>query len=214
MGCVREKHWRHSFTLVAGFAARLGVRMGRVCDDGTVTLSFPVGNRTEDDTRGNALVFPTISVDPTHLSSDLTEVRLKFKQGFADLEETAKELLAPLPLTSLTPKWVARRVVGIGLGTGDLPIGCSNVGDMAPETNRPDGTDADYESGRLIEPGTNRRAIERIGGQLFVVSGRGGGKIFFSVNAYLPGRTNSQDALREDVSRTFDEFGVAAEIHS
>jgi len=204
----------NSFTLVAGFTARLGVRMGRVCDDGTVTLSFPVGNRTEDDTRGNALVLPTISVDPTHLSSDLTEVRLKFKQGFADLEETAKELLAPLPLTSLTPKWVARRVVGIGLGTGDVPIGCSNVGDMAPETNRPDGTDADYESGRLIEPGTNRRAIERIGGQLFVVSGRGGGKIFFSVNAYLPGRTNSQDALREDVSRTFDEFGVAAEIHS
>ncbi len=58
----------NSFTLVAGFAGRLGVRMGRVCDDGTVTLSFPVGDRTEDDTRGNALVFPTISVDPTHLS--------------------------------------------------------------------------------------------------------------------------------------------------
>jgi hypothetical protein len=203
----------NSFTLVAGFAGRLGVRMGRVCDDGTVTLSFPIGDRTEDDTRGNALVFPTISADPTRLSSDLEDVRLKFKQAFADLEETTRELLAPLPLTSLTPKWVARRAAGMGLGAVGLPIGCSNVGDLPPALNRPDGSDADYASGRLIEPGVTRRAIERMGGQLFVVSGRIHGKIFIAVNAYLAGRTNSQDALQEDMSRTFAEFGLAAEIH-
>jgi hypothetical protein len=203
----------NSFTLVAGFAGRLGVRMGRVCDDGTVTLSFPIGDRTEDETRGNALVFPTISADPTHMSSDLGDVRLKFKQAFADLEETTKELLAPLPLTSFTPKWVARRAAGMGLGADALPIGCSNLGDLPPALNRPDGTDADYASGRLIEPGITRRAIERMGGQLFVVSARIHGKIFIGINAYLPGCPNTQDTLREDVSRTLDEFGVAAEIH-
>jgi hypothetical protein len=203
----------NSFTLLAGFAGRLGVRMGRVCDDGTVTVSFPVSDRTENDTRGNAVVLPVVSVDPTHLSSDLGEVRLKFKQAFADLAETTEELLGPLPLTSITPKWVARRAAGMGLGAARLPIGCSNVGDMPPEVNRPDGTDADYASGRLIEPGISRRALERIGGQLFLVSGRVHGKIFIAVNAYLAGRTNSQDALREDVSRTFAELDVAAEIH-
>jgi hypothetical protein len=203
----------NSFTLLAGFAGRLGVRMGRVCDDGTVTLAFPVSDRADDDTRGNAVVFPTVSVYPAHLSSDLAEVRLKFKQAFADLAEITEELLAPLPLTPLAPKWVARRAAGMGLGAAGLPIGCSNVGDMPSEVLRPDGTDADYVSGRLIEPGISRRALERIGGQLFVVSGRGGGRIFITVNAYLAGRTNSQDALREDVSRTFDEFGLTAEIH-
>lgn len=203
----------NSFTLTAGFAGRLGVRMGRVCDDGTVTLSFPVSDRTEDDTRGNAVVFPTVSVDPTHLSSDLGEARLKFKQAFADLEEATQELLAPLPLTSLTPKWVARRAAGMGLGTAGLPIGCSNIGEMPAAVMRPDGSDADYVSGRLIEPGISKRAMERIGGQLFVASGRGGGKLFITVNAYLTGRTNSQVALREDVSHTFDEFGLAAEIY-
>jgi hypothetical protein len=203
----------NSFTLVAGFAGRLGVRMRRVCDDGTVTLSFPVSDRTEEDTRGNAVVFPTVSVDPTHLSSDLAEVRLKFKQAFADLAEITGELLGPLPLTSLAPKWVARRAAGMGLGAAGLPIGCSNVGDMPPAVIRPDSTDADYTSGRLIQPGISRRALERMGGQLFVVSGRGGGRIFIAVNAYLSGRANSQDALREDVSRTFDEFGLTAEIH-
>jgi hypothetical protein len=202
----------NSFTLLAGFAGRLGVRMGRVCDDGTVTLSFPVSDRTEGDTRGNAVVFPTVSIDPTRLSSDLGEVRLKFKQAFADLAEITEELLGPLPLTSLAPKWVARRAAGMGLGAADLPIGCSNVGDMPPEVIRPDGTDADYASGRLVEPGINKRALERMGGQLFVVSGRGAGKIWIAINAYLAGRTNSQDALREDVSRTFGEFGLTAEI--
>lgn len=204
----------NGFTLFAGFAGRLGVRMGRVCDDGTVTLSFPISDRTEDDTRGNAVVFPTVSVDPAQLSSDLGEVRLKFKQAFADLTEITEELLGPLPLTSLTPKWVARRAAGMGLGAAGLPIGCSNVGDMPAAVMRPDGSDADYASGRLIEPGINRRALERIGGQLFVVSGRGGGKLWISVNAHLAGRTNSQEALREDVSRAFDEFDLTAEIHS
>jgi hypothetical protein len=203
----------NSFTLLAGWAGRLGARMGRVCDDGTVTLSFPVSDRTEDDTRGNAVVFPAVSVDPTHLATDLGELRLKFKQAFTDLPEITAELLGPLPLASLTPKWVARRATGMGLGAAGVPIGCSNVGDMPPAVNHPDGTRADYVSGRLVEPGIRRRVLDRIGGQLFVVSGRAHDKIFIAVNAYLPGRTNSHDALREDMQATFAEFDVAAQIH-
>jgi hypothetical protein len=203
----------NSFTLFAGFAGRLGVRMGRVCADGTVTLSFPISERTEDDTRGNALVFPTVSVNPTHLSSNLEEVRLKFKQTFADLAEITEELLAPLPLTSMTPKWVARGAAGMGLGSAAFPIGCSNVGEMDPAVKRPDGSEADYASGRLIEPGISKRTLERMGGQLFLVSGRGHGKVFISINAYLAGRTNSQEALRQATSRTFAEFDLTAEIH-
>jgi hypothetical protein len=199
-------------TLLAGFSGRLGVRLGRICPDGTVTLSLPISDRTENDTRGNALVFPVISVDSTHLSSDLAEVRLKFKQARADLAETSEELLAPLALTSMTPKWVARRAAGVGLGAAANPIGCSNVGDMDPALNRADGTEADYAGGRLIEPGINKRALERMGGQLFVVSGRVHGKIFISINAYLPGRTNSQDELREAASGALAEFDLTAEI--
>jgi len=200
-------------TLLAGFAGRLGVRMGRICDDGTVTLSLPISDRTENDTRGNALTFPVVSVDPTYLSSDLGGIRVKVKQALADLAETSEELLAPLALTSMTPKWVARRAAGMGLGTAGLPIGCSNVGDLDPAVNRPDGSDADYTAGRLIEPGINKRTLERMGGQLYVVSGRVRGKIWFSINAYVAGRTNSQDALHEVTSRTFAEFDLAAEIH-
>ena len=209
----------NSFTLFAGLAGRLGVRMGRVCADGTVMLWVPISERTADDTRGNALVFPTVSVDPTHLSSDLGEVRLKFKQTFADLaEDTSRfapphELLALLPLTSMIPKWVARRVLGMGSGSAAIPIGCSNVGEMDPAVNRPDGSEADYASGRLTGPGISRRTVERMRDHLFLVSGRGRGRVFISINAYLAGRTNSQDALREDTVRTLAEFDLTGEIH-
>jgi hypothetical protein len=186
--------------------------MGRVCADGTVTLSSPISERTEDDTRGNAVVFPTVSVDPTHLSSNLGEVRLRFKQTFADLPGITEELLAPLPLTSMTPQWVARRAAGMGLGSAAFPIGCSNVGELDPAVNRPDGSEADYASGRLIEPGISKRTLERMGGQLFLVSGRDNRKIWMCINAYLAGRTNSQEALREHAVRTLAEFGLTGKI--
>ena len=201
-------------TLMAAFACRLGVRMGRVCDDGTVTLSFPISVRTESDTRGNALVFPSVSVEPKWLSSDLGEIRVKLKQAFADVAETTDTMLAPLPLASMTPKWAARRAAGIQLGAAGLPVGCSNVADMPPASNRPDGTDADYMCARLVEPGVTKRTLENIGGQLFVAAGRVHGKVIFSITGYQPGRTNTQAALRGIASSTLEEFGLTAEIHS
>ncbi|MGO9157500.1 hypothetical protein [Mycobacterium sp.] len=207
-----ERIGGNSFTLFAGFAGRLGVRMRRVSPDGTVTLSFPISERTEDDTRGNALVFPTVAVDPTNLASDLGEVRLKFKHAFAELAEVTEELLAPLPLTPMTPTWVARRAAGMGLGAAALPIGCSNLGQQHPAVNRPDGSEADCSGGRLIEPGISKRTLERMGGQLFVVSARSRTRVWISINAYLADRANSQEALRQDALHTFAEFGLTAEI--
>ncbi|HEX2284514.1 MAG TPA: hypothetical protein VHI10_06755, partial [Mycobacterium sp.] len=44
-----------SYSLVAGFAAKLGDRMGRRrAGDGSVTLHIPISDRTPDDTRANA----------------------------------------------------------------------------------------------------------------------------------------------------------------
>jgi hypothetical protein len=182
-----------------------------------------MSDRTENDTRGNALVFPVVSVDPTHLSADLRELRAKIykqmkrmKSGRSGLAESlnSEQTLAPLALTSFTPRWVARRAAGMALGAAGLPIGCSDHGDIHPSVNRPDGTDADYAYGRLIEPGISKQALERLGGQLLVSSGRINGKVWITINAFLAGRTNTVRALREDVVRTFAEFDLAAEIQS
>lgn len=195
-----------SNSLFAGFAARLGERLGRRLDDGSVTLAFPVGQRVEGDTRGNALTFANISVHPAQAATDLTGIRSELKRALIERAGQANELLGPLPLAAVMPTWLARRLVGVGLGSAALPIGCSNLGHLDGAMNRPDGTDADYAYGRLIEPGIGKRTLEAIGGQLFVASGRIPGKVFVTVVAYLPGRENSPEALRALVSQTFEEF--------
>ncbi len=201
-----------SNSLFAGFAAKLGVRMGRHTEDGTVALAFPVGQRMPGDTRGNALTFANITVDPTNAASDLAEIRAKLKQALTERTAHAYELLAPLSLAAMTPKWAARKLVGVGLGSSALPVGCSNLGPLDPAAIRPDGSDADYAYGRLIEPGISKRALEAMGGQLFVASGRTPGRVFISVAAYRPGQQNSPEALRELLSETLAEFGLTAEI--
>ena len=201
-----------SNSLLAGFASRLGVRIGRVGDDGVVTLSFPVSERTEDDTRANALVRARVRVDPAHVAHDLGEIRAKIKQALAEATENSAELLAPLPIASITPKWVARKAASLAQGANERPVVCSNLGDIGPAVNRPDGTDAAYLSMRLFESGITKSRLDVMGGQLNLGCGRVRGKIFITVSGYPVGESNSKSELRELTLRTFAEFGLTAEI--
>ncbi|ORW97158.1 fatty acyl-AMP ligase [Mycobacterium sp. IEC1808] len=202
-----------SNSLVAGIACRLAVRMGRVQDDGTVTLRFMVTLRTEGDTRGNALTSVDVPVDPTHATTNLADMQAKITQTILEaMEDPDNEWLAPLPLAALTPVWAARKVAGMATGGSTLPVTCSNVGDLSPSANRPDGTDADYAYMRNLEPDMKKSMLEAMGGQLFLGSGRGSGKMFIRISAYILGRSNTKDELRESVSHTFAEFDLNAEI--
>jgi polyketide synthase 12 len=202
-----------SNSLVAGVACRLAVRVGRVHDDGTVTLRFPLTLRTEDDTRGNALTIVDVTVDPTNAATDLGEMHIKITQAIlVAMENPNDDILGTLPLALLTPRWVNRGLSEMAAGGAGLPVTCSNVGDLSPAANRPDGTDADYAYMRNLEPDIKKSTLERMGGQLFVGSGRGRGKMFIRISAYILGRPNTQNELREVISRTFAEFNLNAEI--
>ena len=65
---------------------------------------------------------------------------------------------------------------------------------------------------RNLEPDIKKSTLEHMGGQLLLGSGRGRGKIFVRISAYLLGRPNTKNELREIISRTFAEFGLTAEI--
>ena len=56
-----------SNTLLAGLAARLAQRVGRVTADGSVTLAMPVNERTAGDTRANAVTGMSTSPSIRHL---------------------------------------------------------------------------------------------------------------------------------------------------
>ncbi|OBG36946.1 hypothetical protein A5673_17365 [Mycobacterium sp. E3198] len=202
-----------SNSLVAAVAGRLAVRAGRVHHDGTVTLRFPVTLRTENDTRGNALTVVDVAVDPTHAATDLGDTHAKITRAIlAAMKNPDEEYLSTFPLAPLVPRRLNRRLAALAAGGASQPVTVSNVGDLPPAVNRPDGTDADYAYMRSVEPDIKKSTLEHIGGQLFVGSGRSRGKIFFRISAYVLGRQNTQDELREMVSRTFAEFDLIAEI--
>jgi hypothetical protein len=198
-------------SLFGAFAAKLAERLGRV-NDGTVTLAIPVSERTVGDLRANALTSLTISVDPTRVTEDLGEVRAKTKQGLRALQETPNELLQALPLTPLTPKRLARRLTGLAYGDADLPVGCSNLGEIDPAINRPDGSDADYASMRLVKNRGQATIPERGLGQLFLCSVQLGGKISINVIAHQPGREISKHELQQLITGALAAFDLSGRI--
>jgi hypothetical protein len=128
--------------------------------------------------------------------------------------ETPDESSQLLWLTPLTPKPALRRLVDAGFADPDLPVIVSNLGDIVSLVNRPDGTaaEAEYLSGRGMRQHLTRRWLERIGGEMYLLSLRVGGKIAISVRAYQPGAENTKPALRELAARTLAEFDLTGEI--
>ena len=198
-------------SLFGGFAAKLAERLGRV-KDAAVTLAIPVSERTVGDQRANALASLTISVDPTRVTEDLGEVRAKTKQGLRALQETPNELLQALPLTPLTPKRLARRLTGLAYGDADLPVGCSNLGEIDPAINRPDGSDADYVSARLVKNRAQATIPDPGFGQLFLSSMQLGGRISINVIAHQPGREISKHDLYQLITGVLAAFDLSGRI--
>ncbi|HET6733262.1 hypothetical protein [Mycobacterium sp.] len=203
-----------SYSLLAGFAAKLGEHLGRRGPDGSVTLIIALNDRTSlDDTRANAMIFAPVSLDPAPVTTDLADARITVRHALKAAREAPDETLKLLPLVPFVPKRGLKRVVEEFLGSGaELPVSCSNLGDIHPAVGRPDGTDAEYVIMRGVDQNVRRADIERAGGQLVVVAGRIGGKISISIVGYQAGAQNSKARLRELTAQTLTEFDLTGEI--
>jgi len=200
-----------SNSLLGGLAARLAQRVGRVTPDGSVTLGIPVNERTADDTRANAVANVDITVDPARAATDLREIRGATKQALIrrrDVTDNRRELL---PLVPLMPQRLVRRIVGVAAGSPTAVVS-SNIGVIDPDAYRPDGTRADEFAIKAPHPDVSTAIMDRFGGMLSLASGRASGQVFVSVVAYQPGRPNSNEALRQALSRALSDFALTATI--
>src|SRR5262245_3505001 len=198
-----------SNTLLAGLAARLAQRVGRVTADGSVTPSIPVNERTAGDTRANAITNVDITVDPAPATTDLREIRAETKQALIRSKAEPDERWALLPLVPLLSAGLTRRLVGVATG-GATNVVSSNLGATPPALNRPDGTDADYFAMKSLYPGVTKAVMHRTGGVLALLSGRVHQQVFVSVLAYQPGRPKSNDDLWQDLSSVLNDFSLTA----
>src|SRR4029077_2805674 len=145
-----------SNALLAGLAADAAQRMGRVTvGDGAVMLSIPVNERTDGDTRANAVTNVDITVDPAPAPPDLSEIAAATKQALIRSKEMPDERWALLPLVPLLPQRLTRRVVGVATG-GTTTVVSSTLGAAPPALNQPDGTDADYFAMKSLYPGVTK----------------------------------------------------------
>ena len=205
-----------SNALLAGLAARLAQRVGRVTGDGLATLEIPVNQRTAGDTRANAMTSVDITVDPEPAATDLREIRAAIKQALIRNQEAPDGRLAMLPLAPLLPQRLVRRMVSVALG-GATTSGSSNLGAINPAVNRPDGTDADYFAGNsffLGATGTGApvATIHHTGGLLGLLSGRVHGQVFVSIVTYQLDRPNSNRELQQHISSVLSDFALTATI--
>lgn len=202
----------NSYSMLAGFASKLGERMGRCGPCGDVALLIAVNDRTDGDTRANAMSLATARVDPIAVTTDQSDARGAIRQAFKALREEPDEALRLLPLTPLVPKGLLKRVADGFLGNGDLPVSCSNLGDLMSDVTRVDGTTADYIVFRGVDQGTTRQELEDADGQLVLVSSRCGGKVSIGITGYQAGEQNSKARLAELAAKTLAEFDLTGEI--
>ncbi|MGX9787676.1 hypothetical protein [Mycobacterium sp. MMS18-G62] len=202
-----------SYSLVAGLAAKIAERMDRRrVGDGAVTLHVPISDRVPDDTRANAASLATVVLDPSEVTTDLSGARVVIKQALKDMRESPDETLQLLPLTPFIPKRAVKRGSDVVFGFDDLPVSCSNLGEVDSVVARADGTDAEYVMLRGVDRHVTRQYLERRGGLLTVLAGRIGGKISITVVAYRPGQENSKHNLRQLAASTLAEFGLTGVI--
>ncbi len=170
----------------------------RRAGDGAVTVQLVMSDRTEGDTRAVAVSFARVSVDPTRVTTDLRDARAAIKQALKTLRETPDESLQLASLTPFTPKRTWKRLVDAALADPDRPVVCSNLGDVGSVVSRLDGTHCDYAFARGTRQHVTRQWLERIGGQMQLLSFRTPArKIVIHVLAYQPGAENTKPALRE-----------------
>jgi hypothetical protein len=195
-------------TLLAGLAARLAERVGRVATDGSVTLAMPVNERTADDTRANAVAMVDITVDPAPATTDLREIRSATKQALIRHREVPDERQDLLPLVPLLPQRLTKRMASVATGGATNVVVSSNLGAAPPAVNQPDGTDADYVALLSRYPGVTKAMIHQLGGLLVMHSARVHNQVFVSVLGYQPGRPNSNDDLRRELSSALSDFSL------
>ena len=201
-------------SLQAGFAAKVAANMGRLGPDGSVTVLIPISERVSlDDGRANAVVMATAKLDPADIEHDLSAARTSVRAAVQKARSEPDDLRDIAPLVPWVPKRALRGVADNAFGlSADLPVFCSNVGDLPAEILKIDGTEADYLFIRGIDRRVTREALEKRGGLLTVMASRVAGRVLMSVVAFHPGWANTKDALREVVSRTLADFGLNGRI--
>ncbi len=201
----------NSHALLAGIAARLGAAFGRRRpSDGAVTLQMAVNRRTSlADDRAIVMEFAQATVDPTGMEADLGPTRAVLRESRRRLDERPDPVLEMLPLVPWLPLRAMRSAPDMVFSySDDLPVSCSNLGELPPHIAQADGTPAEHMIVRGVDAHVTLADLERSHGHLVVVAGRIGGDVSISVESWELGADNSRERLRALLDAALADFGL------
>jgi diacylglycerol O-acyltransferase len=198
-----------SNTLIMAFVARLAFRMDRMDAAGRVKLVLPVSDRHPGDRRGNALRSIAVMADPDACRNDPRALQRDFMAALASLFRHGDDVSPLFPLIPYVPLWLARHLEREALGA-DLPVGCSLIGELPPEMNRPCGEALLLQSS-LLERYTAPE-LERLGGVLFIGCYRLGERLFLTVSGYVPDRATTGAGLAPLVRDALADMGLGGSV--
>ena len=115
-----------------------------------------------------------------------------------------------LPLIPYVPLWLARRLERVALGT-DRPVGCSNLGELAPITIRPLGIRATQFSVSMLERHTVA-SLAQVGGILLLVCSIVEGTARVTIHAWSTDEPPSPDELKGHLRLALQDCGLTGEI--
>lgn len=205
----------NSFSLAAGFAGKMAQNLKRTrASDGAVTLMIPVNEREDlEDTGGNVVSIANVSFDPSSVTEDLSGPRNAIREGLRKARNEPDEMVEMLPLIPFLPKSGIARMADVAFGfSTDLPVSCSNLGELPADLMRVDGSAAEYLCFRGVDRKVSRETLDRRGGILTVTAGRFPGKAVLTVISYQPGQQNTQQGLREVIAQTLAQFGLTGTV--
>lgn len=204
----------NSYSLLAGFAAKLAEHLDRRRADGDVSLLIAINLRESlDDDRALAMAFASATVDPTTVTADLTGARDAVRVARQKAKSEPDPVMELMALIPWLPRGAVKGIADLLFSySEDLPVSCSNLGDLPVDLAKIDGTAAEYVFIRGFDRNVTEGELERSHGQLVVVSGRINGRVAISVEAYRLGAENTPARLRELVAATLGEFGLTGVI--
>ncbi len=196
-------------TLFAALAVGLASSMGRVDATGRVKLVMPVSDRQPGDTRGNALRAATVLVEPGDTLTNPKRLQRDIRAALATLLRHGDEISPLLPLLPYVPLRLARNAERLALGS-DRPVGCSILGALPGELERPCGA-ASLLQISLLER-YSQGDLARLGGLLFLVCYRLGGQVLVTVTGHSPGHITDRAGLAPAVEAALAALGLSATL--
>ena len=186
--------------------------LGRVLNQ-NVSVLIPVNQRnTNSNNDGNCVSLARFTIAVDEARENLNGLKKRLHSTLMHARRDPDKLGILLPLVPFIPKRLFARAGQLALGAfTDLPITCSNLGELPEDVLKIDGTSAEDICCRGVDRPLTLSAIEARGGVATLFAGVIPGFLALSFVAYQPGVVTETHQLHQLVKEVLKRYELTGE---